>query len=506
MIPKNKVILIIRDGWGYRKSSKDNAIKQAKTPNTNYLMKNYPNVLINTSGEAVGLPEGYQGNSEVGHITIGSGRIIFQSFVKINKSIKDKSFFKIPEFIQAIENCKKNNSSLHIIGLLQIEGVHSHKDHLFALLDLCKKQNFKNVFVHVITDGRDSPVTDSLKHVDSLIKKFDEIGFGKIATISGRFYTMDRDNRWERTKKAYDCIVKAESDEEFENPIEQIKKCHKNNETDEFIIPRKLKSYNGIKEKDSIIFYNFRTDRPRQLTKAIVEKEFEGWKRKLLDVFYVAMTQYYNQMNAHVAFKDQNLDNLLGNIISKNNLKQLRISETEKYAHVTFFFNGQIEEPFKGEDRILIPSPKVQTYDLKPEMSAYEVTDKILEEIEKEKYDFIVANIVNGDMVGHTGVVEACKKAVETVDECLGKIVESGLKNGYTLLVFADHGNIEDQTKQWRTSHTINYVPFILVSKTEKLKNCKLKKNKGLKDIAPTVLELMGINKPKQMTGESLIE
>ena len=505
MILKNKVILVIRDGWGYRKDCKNNSITQTPTPNTNKLMREYSNTLINTSGRVVGLPEGYQGNSEVGHVTIGSGRIIHQSLVRINNSIKNGDFFKISEFIEAIKNCKKNNSNLHLIGLLQVEGVHSHKNHLFSLLDLCKQQNFKNVLIHIITDGRDSPVTNNIKHLISLIKKLNEIGFGKIVTISGRFYSMDRDKRWDRTKKAYECIVKGNC-EEFDDPVKKIKECYSKNETDEFIIPKKASFYKGIKENDSIIFYNFRTDRPRQLTKAIVEKEFEGWNRKPLNVFFVAMTQYYRPMNGNVAFKDQNIDNLLGNVISKKGLKQLRISETEKYAHITFFFNGQIEKPDKNEDRILIPSPKVETYDLKPEMSVYEITDRLIDEIEKEKYDFIVTNIVNGDMVGHTGVVEACKKAVKIVDECIKKIVDKALKKNYTLLIFADHGNIEDQSPKWRTSHTTNPVQFILVSNKKNLKKCKLKNGRGLQDIAPTVLELMGIEKPKEMSGESLIE
>ncbi len=506
MKPKHKVILVIRDGWGYRKEHDHNAIYETPTPNTDRLMKEYPHVLITAHGQEVGLPEGYQGNSEVGHMTIGSGRIIFQSLERINESIKEGDFFKIPEFLDAIENCRKNNSKLHLIGLLQVEGVHAHIDHLFALLDLCKKQNFKDVYVHVVTDGRDAPVTNSLKHVKKLLEKFKEIGFGKIGTLSGRYYTMDRDKRWNRTKKSYDCIVNAECKEEFDDIINQIKSCHSNEETDEFIKPRKAAGYGGVKEYDSLIFYNFRTDRTRQLTKAIVEMDFDGWERKPLDVFYVGMTQYYIPMNAKVAFKDRSFDNLLGEVVARDGFKQLRISETEKYAHVTFFFNGQIEEPNKDEDRLLVNSPRVATYDLKPEMSVYEVADKLVEQLKKDKYDLIVTNLVNGDMVGHTGLVKAIHKAIGAVDDCLGKIVDAGLENGYTLIVFADHGNAEDQSSAWRTSHTINKVPCILVSSDEKLKASSLKKGKGLKDIAPTVLKLMGIQKPKEMTGESLIE
>ncbi len=500
---KEKVILIIRDGWGYRKEKKNNALFEVSTPNTDRIMKEYPNVLLKASGEAVGLPDGYQGNSEVGHMTIGSGRIIFQSLARINKSIKDKSFFKIPEFLKAIDNCKKNDTSLHLIGLLQVEGVHAHRDHLFALLDLCKKEKFKKVYIHIITDGRDSPVNNSIKHVGALIKKIKKIGFGKIATISGRYYTMDRDKRWDRTKKAYDCIVDAQG-KTFDDPLIQIKKCHKNNETDEFIEPRKHVSYLGVKENDSMIFYNFRTDRPRQFTQAVVEDKFDGWNRKPLKIFYVGMTQYYTPMNAKVAFKDQTFKNLLGEIISKKGLKQFRISETEKYAHVTFFFNGQIEKPYPGEERTLIPSPKVPTYDLKPEMSVYEIADKLVEEIKKDKYDFIVTNLVNGDMVGHTGNMDAIHKAIMAVDTALGKIIDAGLQKGYTLLVCADHGNVEDKSKKWETSHTTNPVPFIVID--PKYKNVKLKHGKGLQDIAPTVLKIMKIEKPSDMTGESIIE
>ncbi|MBW2981253.1 2,3-bisphosphoglycerate-independent phosphoglycerate mutase [Candidatus Woesearchaeota archaeon] len=500
---KKPIILIIRDGWGYRASRKQNAIAQGKTPNTDRLMRQYPNILIEASGEAVGLPKGYQGNSEVGHLTIGSGRIIFQSLERINKSIRDKDFFKNKTFLRAIKNCKKNKSKLHLIGLLQVEGVHAHIDHLFALLDLCKKEKFKDIYVHVITDGRDSPVTASIPKIKRLQNKLKKIGFGKIVTLSGRYYAMDRDKRWNRTKKAYDCIVKGKADE-FNNIIRQVKECHKKNETDEFIIPRKLKDYEGIKKKDSIIFYNFRTDRPRQLTQAIVEKKILGWKRKPLDVYFAAMTQYYIPMNANVAFKDIILKNLLGEVISKKGLKQLRISETEKYAHVTFFFNGQIEKPYKNEERILIHSPKVATYDLKPEMSAYEITKSLLKEIDKDRFDLIVVNLVNGDMVGHTGVIKACLKAVNVVDDCVGKITNKILEKDGTALVFADHGNIEDQTPMWRTSHTRNKVPFILVS--SKGKKVKLRNKGGLSDIAPTVLDLFGIKKPKEMSGKSLVK
>jgi 2,3-bisphosphoglycerate-independent phosphoglycerate mutase len=504
---RRKVILVIRDGWGYRKETNDNAIYTANTPNTDKLMTEYPNVLLQASNGAVGLPKGYQGNSEVGHMTIGSGRIIDQSLVRINKTIEDGSFFNILEFNKMIDNCKKNNSSLHIMGLLQTQGVHSHRDHLFAILDLCQKKEFKNINIHIFTDGRDAPVTESISQLKALISKLKSIGFDEsiIKTICGRYYSMDRDNRWDRTKRAYDCIVNAQGDSYFDNVIDAIKEKHSSEITDEFMVPLIRSNYSGVKKNDSMFFYNFRTDRTRQLTKAIVEKNFDGWDRKPLDVFYVAMTQFYLPMNAKVAFKDINMDNLLGNVISNNGLKQLRISETEKYAHVTFFFNGQIEEPNKGEDRILIYSPKVKTYDLKPEMSVYEIRDKLVENINKNEYDLIVTNLVNGDMVGHTGIVPAILKAVEAVDDCLGDIVKAGLDNDYNLLVFADHGNAEDQTPEWRTSHTTNPVPLLLISNEERLKKSKLCINCGLSDIAPTVLDLMNIEKPVEMEGKSVL-
>jgi 2,3-bisphosphoglycerate-independent phosphoglycerate mutase len=502
----SKVILVIRDGWGYRKETDQNGILNSNIPVTNKLMADYPNTLLHCSGLSVGLPKGFQGNSEVGHMTIGSGRILFQSLVKIDASIEDKSFFKNEAFIGAINNAKKNNSTLHLIGLFQVEGVHAHINHLLALLDLCKKENFTNVKIHAITDGRDAPVTDSLKHVKTVEDKLKSLGFGEIATISGRFYAMDRDKRWERTRQAYDCIVNGETKIEFTDATSAIQKSHAEEVNDEFIVPMRKSNYSGINENDSIIFFNFRTDRTRQLTQAIVEDKFEGWERKPLNVYYAAMTQFYTPMNAKVAFKDISLDNLLGKVIADAGKKQLRISETEKYAHVTFFFNGQQEAPNVNEERILVPSPKVATYDLKPEMSVYEVSEKLVSEIKKADKDFIVTNLVNGDMVGHTGKMPAIKRAIEAVDECVGKIVEAGLANGYTILIFADHGNAEDKTAMWATSHTLNDVPFILVSNEEKLRKAKLKSGKSLEDIAPTVLDIMGILKPKEMTGESIIQ
>jgi len=504
-IKKRKVILIIRDGWGYNEKKEGNFLLPEFTPIDSELRKNYPNTLLDASGNAVGLPEGYQGNSEVGHMTIGSGRIILQSLTKINQAIAGGEFFRIVEFAKAIDKCKKNKTHLHLMGLLQTEGVHSHTGHLFALLELCKIKGFFDVYIHAFTDGRDAPVNDGINQIKALENKLRELGFGIIATISGRYYTMDRDQRWDRTKTAYDCIVEGKG-KSYEDAGQAVRDCYTNNETDEFIRPCKNISYNGVGKGDAIIFFNFRTDRTRQLTKSIVDKKFHGWNRKPLGVYFVCMTQYYSPMNAKVAFKDKKLINLLGEVISKKGLKQLRISETEKYAHVTFFFNGQNEKPNKKEDRFLMPSPRVATYDLAPRMSANLIADKIVEEIKKDKYDFIVTNLVNCDMVGHTGKREAIISAVKTVDECVGKIAEAGRNNGYAVLIFADHGNAENKQGETSTSHTKNPVPFILVSNEEELKKVKLKKDGGLSDIAPTVLDILGIKKPKEMTGESLVE
>lgn len=493
------VVLIIRDGWGYRKDQKLNATRYATYAKT--LMKKYPTTLIGASEEYAGLPKGYQGNSEVGHMTIGSGRIIKQSMVRINDEIKSKRFFKNTAFLKAIQQCKKHNTTLHILGLLQQEGVHAHINHCLALIDLCKKEKFENYVVHIISDGRDAGVKNTINNLKLLLKK---VSSNKIATISGRYYAMDRDKRWDRTKKAYDAIVAAKSKETFTDPIDAFKKAYAINETDEFIVPKVAEWYKGVSKKDSIIFFNYRTDRTRQLTKAIIEDTFKGWDRKPTDVLFVAMQEYYKPMNkrAIIAFPPQKLTNVLGEVVAKAGMKQLRISETEKYAHVTFFFNGQVEKPNKGEDRILIPSPKVATYDLQPEMSVNEIGDTIAKKIDENKYDLIVTNFVNGDMVGHTGDWKAIVTAAKAVDVNVKKVVDKVLEKDGTAIVFADHGNCEDMTAKWRTSHTLNLVPCIVVSNYSK--KIKLKKGKGIQDIAPTALKLLGIKKPKEMTGNSL--
>lgn len=494
-----KIIFIIKDGWGFRRKDDFNAIAEAKTPYTDFYEKNFPTAIINSSGEAVGLPKNYQGNSEVGHITIGAGRIVKEDLAVINEAIKNKSFFKNKALLEAIERAKKKNTSLHIIGLLQKKGVHSHSDHLYALLDFCKKKNLKKVFIHVITDGRDAPVMESKKEIKLLEKKISDIKLGEIVSISGRYYAMDRDKRWDRTKKAYKAIVEGVAKEEFLQPLDQIEKSYREKETDEFITPKVKDGYSGFKNGDSAIFFNFRSDRPRQLTQAIIEKKFNHWKRKKVNVFFVGMTAYYKSMK-NVAFKNRTEKNILGEVISKKGLRQLRISETEKYAHVTYFFNNQKEKPFLNEYRILIPSLKVSTYDLKPEMRAKDIANKVIPEIGKKKYDFIVVNLVNADMVGHTAVKKAVIKAVETVDGEAHRIIQEGLQHDYTIFIFADHGNAEDQRPSRATSHTTNPVKLTIVSSDIK----KIRKKGELQDIAPTTLSEMDIKKPKEMSGRSL--
>lgn len=505
MKTKTPIVLIIRDGWGYNPNKKNNLIMAANTPNEDYYLKNYPHGLLAASGEAVGLDQGYQGNSEVGHLTIGSGRIIFQSMARINKDIANKAFFKNKALLSAINYCRQHKTKLHLIGLIQTQGVHSHLNHLFALLDLCAENKFKDVYIHAITDGRDAPIKEGLKHLNALEKKLKSLGFGQIITISGRYYAMDRDKRWERTKLAYDCIATGKG-EKFQQAISAIKSCYQQGGGDEFIKPMLKHDYRGFNENDGIIFFNFRTDRPRQLTQAIVEKKFSGFKRKVVKVKLTAMTQYYQPMNAAVAYPNINLKNLLGECVSKAGMKQLRISETEKYAHVTFFFNGQREKAYPGEERILIHSPKVPTYDLKPEMSAPKISTRLVREISKKYYDFIVVNLVNGDMVGHTSEKIAIIKAMEAVDKAQGEIINSALKSGYSCLIMADHGNAEDKGPRTATSHTTNPVPFIIVSENKKLKRAGINQPAGLQDIAPSILKIMGIKIPKEMNGRNLIK
>ena len=507
---KNKLtMLMILDGFGENGEERANAVKLANTPNIDKLMKTCPTTDIHTSGLDVGLPEGQMGNSEVGHTNIGAGRIVYQELTRITKSIEDGDFFTNEEFVAAIENCKKYNSKLHIMGLLSNGGVHSHIRHLFGLLELAKRRDFEDVYVHCFMDGRDTAPSSGESFISELEEKMKEKGVGKIATITGRFYAMDRDKRWQRVEKAYNALVKGEG-EKATSAIGAVESSYQKEIFDEFIEPTVI--VNGetpvatIGKHDSVIFYNYRPDRAREITRALVDKEFNEFEvEKDLDLYYVCMTSYDETMpNVHIAFKKEELKNTFGEYISNKGLTQLRIAETEKYAHVTFFFNGGEEKQYKGEDRILVPSPKVETYDLKPEMSAYEVTDKVVEAINSEKYDCIILNYANPDMVGHTGNLEAAIKAIETIDQCVGRVVEAVQKQEGVLLITADHGNAEQmidyKTGEPHTAHTTNPVPLILVGMEE----AKLKEGK-LADIAPTMLDIMHLEKPEEMTGESLL-
>ena len=505
-------MLMILDGFGDNDNKDGNAIKLAKTPNIDKLMKKYNHTEISTSGLAVGLPEGQMGNSEVGHTNIGAGRIVYQELTRITKSIEDGDFFTNPEFIAAIENCKKNHSKLHILGLVSDGGVHSHIRHLYGLLEMAKRRDFEDVYVHCFLDGRDTPPASAESYIVKLQEKMQEKEIGKIASICGRFYSMDRDKRWERVQKCYDALVKGEG-KKASSAVKAIEDSYQKEVFDEFVEPTVI--CNGeepvatIEKNDSVIFFNFRPDRAREITRALVDPEFNDFEtKKDLNLYFVCFTNYDETMpNVHIAFQKETLHNTFGEYVSKLGYTQLRIAETEKYAHVTFFFNGGEEKLFKGEDRILVPSPKVETYDLKPEMSAYEVTDKVIEAIQKDYYDCIILNYANTDMVGHTGSLEAAIKAVEAVDECVGKVVKLVEEKEGNLLITADHGNAEQMidyaTGEPHTAHTTNPVPLILVTKNE---NLKLKTGGKLADLAPTMLDLMNLEKPEEMTGESLLD
>ena len=506
---KKLTMLMILDGFGINENEKANAVKMAKMPNWDKIIKQNPNTIIKTSGLDVGLPDGQMGNSEVGHTNIGAGRLIYQDFTRITKSIEEGDFFTVPELTAAIENCKKNNSKLHIIGLLSDGGVHSHTRHLYALLELAKRKDFEDVYVHCFLDGRDTPPASAESYLIDLEKTMQEKGVGKIASICGRFYAMDRDKRWERIEVAYRAIVNGQG-ERSNSAVKAIEDSYQKEIFDEFVKPILITNGENevttISKNDSVVFFNFRPDRAREITRALVDPNFKEFETEKLNLYYVCFTEYDATMpNVHIAYKPQDIKNTFGEYISKKGLTQLRIAETEKYAHVTFFFNGGEEKQYLGEDRILVPSPKVETYDLKPEMSAYEVTDKVLEAINSKKYDCIILNYANPDMVGHTGSLEAAIKAVETIDECVQKVVDAIRANDGTMLITADHGNCEQmldyKTGEPHTAHTTNPVPLILVGKDD----AKLKEGK-LADLAPTMLELMGLEKPAEMTGESIIE
>lgn len=512
IVPKKPLMLMILDGWGINPRTEGNAILKAHTPNFNRLLRHYPNTILSASGLAVGLPEGQMGNSEVGHLNIGAGRVVYQEYTRISKDIESGDFFKNPILLSAIEQAVTNNKSLHLMGLLSDGGVHSHIQHLEALLKFAKVKGLKKVYVHAFLDGRDVPPSNAMVYINRIEKAMNELETGELSTISGRYYAMDRDKRWDRIEKAYNAIVFGEG-LKSERACSAVEKSYKREETDEFVVPTVIVDKDGfpkgkVKKGDSVIFFNFRPDRARQLTYAFCERDFNGFERKAgyFPVFYVCMTQYdQNIKNAMVAYKPQSLDNILADVLSKQGLKQLRIAETEKYAHVTFFFNGGVEKSYPGEDRVLIPSPKVATYDHKPEMSAYEVTRTVIEKINEEAYDVIILNYANPDMVGHTGMFEAAREAVEVVDKCAGNVIKAIREKGGTVIVTSDHGNAEQMldyaSGEPHTAHAVNPVPFILISD----KNYKLRQGR-LADVAPTMLQLLNIQKPPEMTGESLIQ
>lgn len=502
---KRPVLLCIMDGFGKNESTYGNAIAAAKKPNLDKIVSENPMTFIGASGLDVGLPDGQMGNSEVGHTNIGAGRVVYQELTRITKSIQDGDFFTNEALVGAMENCKKNSSALHLMGLMSDGGVHSHNTHLYGIMELAKRSGVDKVYIHCFMDGRDVPPTSGKDYLAELYEKCDEIGVGEIATVMGRYYAMDRDNRWERVVKAYKAMTEGEG-VKFDCACKMMEESYANDVTDEFIVPAVSEKAVPVKDNDSIVFFNFRPDRAREITRAFVDPAFSGFEREQLKgLYYVCMTQYDATMpNVHVAFKPESLENTFGEYISDKGLKQLRIAETEKYAHVTFFFNGGVEKQYPGEDRILVKSPAVATYDLQPEMSAYEVTDKLLAAIDSDKYDAIILNYANCDMVGHTGVFDAAVKAVEAVDTCVGKIVDAVAAKGGVTLITADHGNADkmyEANGSPFTAHTTNPVPFIVVGYP-----CELREGGRLCDIAPTMLKIMGLEQPKEMTGVSIIK
>ena len=501
---KKPLVLMILDGFGIA-PVEGNAIAAANKPNLDKIFAENPHTQIGASGMDVGLPDGQMGNSEVGHTNIGAGRIVYQELTRITKSAQDGDMDKNEALLKAMNNAKDNGKALHLMGLLSDGGVHSHNTHLYALLEMAKRVGVEKVFVHCFMDGRDVPPSSGKDYVKELMDKLEEIGVGKIATVMGRYYAMDRDNRWERVEKAYAAMVYGEG-EQAECPLCAMQNSYDKEVTDEFVVPTVVKGAEPISQGDSVIFYNFRPDRAREITRTLVDPDFTGFERKkgFFPLTYVCMTQYDATMpNVEVAYKPESLVNTFGEYISNKGLTQLRIAETEKYAHVTFFFNGGVEKQYPGEDRILVKSPAVATYDLQPEMSAYEVTDKMVEAVKSGKYDALILNYANCDMVGHTGVFEAAVKAVEAVDTCVGRVVEAVKEMGGCVLLTADHGNADkmvDEDGTPFTAHTTNPVPFCVINHP-----CQLREGGRLADIAPTMLKVLGLEQPAEMTGESII-
>ncbi len=502
---KKPLILMILDGFGIA-PERGNAIKAAKKPNIDKLFAENPLTQIGASGMDVGLPDGQMGNSEVGHTNIGAGRIVYQELTRITKTINEDKLKDNEAIVSAMDKALENGTALHLMGLLSDGGVHSHNTHLYGILELAKKKGLEKVYIHAFLDGRDVPPSSAADFVQACVDKTEEIGVGKIATVMGRYYAMDRDNRWERVEKAYAAMVYGEG-VEAECPVCAVKNSYKEDVTDEFVVPSVVKGGATIQPNDSVIFFNFRPDRAREITRTLVDPDFDGFERKkgFFPVNFVCMTQYDATMpNVDVAFKPQMLTNTLGEYISDKGMSQLRIAETEKYAHVTFFFNGGVEKQYPGEDRILVKSPSVATYDLQPEMSAYKVTDKLVPAIKSGKYDMIILNFANCDMVGHTGVFDAAVKAVEAVDECVGRVVDAIKEMGGVALITADHGNADkmvDDDGEPFTAHTTNPVPFCVIGY-----DCELKDGGRLADIAPTMLQILGLPQPEEMDGTSLIK
>ncbi len=512
---RRPVALFVLDGVGINIRHQDNAVFAANTPNLDKYLANWPNTSIKTSGLDVGLPDGQMGNSEVGHMNIGAGRVVYQDLSRITKAIDDGDFFENEVLLSAINHAKENNTALNILGLLSDGGVHSHQEHLYALLKMAKDNGLQNVNIHAFYDGRDVATTAGVGYTEALQEKIKEIGVGQIASVSGRYYAMDRDNRWERVKLAYDAITNV-AERTAQDPVQVLRDSYEAGVTDEFIIPTTIVNANNepvgpINENDSVIFINFRPDRARQITRALKQPDFDAFAREkdFTNLFYVTMTQYhmdfYDFPNVQVAYAPQNLNNTFGQYVSSVGKTQLRIAETEKYPHVTFFFNGGVEKEYEGEDRALLPSPKVATYDLKPEMSAYDITDELMKRLESDKYDAIICNYANGDMVGHTGVFDAAVAAVEAVDECVGRVVEKILEMGGVAILTADHGNCEQMvdpvTHEIFTAHTTFEVRVVTVGQDE----FELRRGGRLADLAPTMLDLMGLIQPEEMTGETLL-
>ena len=506
------VVLVILDGWGVSDQTEHNAIAAGRTPVWDRLWKECPRNLLNTSGSSVGLPSGQMGNSEVGHINLGSGRVVYQEFTRVSRSIRTGSFFTNQTLTDAVDRAVENGRAVHIFGLLSPGGVHSHEDHIHAMVRLAAQRGAREIYVHAFLDGRDMPPKSAMPSLEKMDAVFEEVGTGRIASIVGRYYAMDRDNRWERIKAAWDLMVHGEAEYQAVNAELGLELAYERCETDEFVKPTAIVPAGGapvkMRDGDVVISMNYRSDRVRQITRAFIEQDFDCFDRgrvpELAD--FVTLTEYHKDWDVHVAFPSEKLKNVFGEYIANLGLRQLRIAETEKYAHVTFFFNGGREDPFEGEDRILVPSPDVPTYDLKPEMSAPEVTDRLVEAIESGRYDAIIVNFANGDMVGHTGIFEAAVQAVETLDECLGRVTRAVHKMGGALLITADHGNCEkmldEETGQPYTAHTTNPVPFIYVGE----RPATLESGGALCDVAPTLLKIMGLPQPMEMTGHPLIE